>query len=528
MKPTKDLLTVFAGGCAAMAIALAARSDAVGSAENKSGNGAIGAMTSGSGSGWIQKTPMNIGRAEVGVEQIGSKIYVIGGTEMADGKPPLWDSTLNTRYDPATDTWQAMAPLPFGLTHVGTAVLDGKLYVVGGFTAIIHVNAQSRAYVYDPVKNMWTRLPDFSSPRGSVSAVAVNGKIHIFGGRGLDKVPVNTHEIYDPDTKKWSIGKPIPGPGRDHLGIALLDGKIHIVGGRTGELFTSIDLHDVYDPATDRWSSAAPLPDARSSSATAVLSGRLIYAGGECKLPRGAPGGGPPHGPPGAAGGPPAGAGGPPPNAAQNFAIAPPGLFAFDNVTAYDPKTDTWTALPALPFARHAFGAATVKGSVYFIGGAVGCGGGGIEDVLDYSPNVSASGGQAANTSPTTAKSLIAGAPPMPGPGSGSAPGGVPAAVMMATKSTSPEGDEMLGQTVFKGTCGNCHGAQIPGIPQMGDAAEWKRRLASAGSKEVLYEHAIKGFSPPGGIPMLPKGGNPTLTDAEVKAGVDYILAHSQ
>ena len=83
-----------------------------------------------------------------------------------------------------------------------------------------------------------------------------------------------------------------------------------------------------------------------------------------------------------------------------------------------------------------------------------------------------------------------------------------------------------LGQKVYEGLCISCHNG-LPGIPKVGDKAAWESRIALG--LALLYEHAIKGFISDGGlIPMPPKGGNPSLTDEEVKAAVDYMVANSQ
>jgi cytochrome c5 len=84
---------------------------------------------------------------------------------------------------------------------------------------------------------------------------------------------------------------------------------------------------------------------------------------------------------------------------------------------------------------------------------------------------------------------------------------------------------------VFNSLCFTCHGSVdgkggLPNIPQFGDKAAWADRIAQG--KPLLYERALKGFTGASGIPMAPKGGNPNLTDEEVKAAVDFIVANSQ
>jgi cytochrome c5 len=77
------------------------------------------------------------------------------------------------------------------------------------------------------------------------------------------------------------------------------------------------------------------------------------------------------------------------------------------------------------------------------------------------------------------------------------------------------------GEQVVNTVCQTCHGAGLVGAPKIGDKAAWQTRLAQ-GAK-TLHEHAIKGIRA-----MPPKGGNPSLSDAEVSAAVDYMLKQSK
>ena len=95
----------------------------------------------------------------------------------------------------------------------------------------------------------------------------------------------------------------------------------------------------------------------------------------------------------------------------------------------------------------------------------------------------------------------------------------------VATVATSEEPEEM-GQRVYNGLCISCHNG-LPNIPKVGDKAAWESRIAQG--MALLYEHSIKGFISEGGlIAMPPKGGNLNLSDEEVKAAVDYMVANSQ
>ena len=74
------------------------------------------------------------------------------------------------------------------------------------------------------------------------------------------------------------------------------------------------------------------------------------------------------------------------------------------------------------------------------------------------------------------------------------------------------------GKAVYEATCATCHATGLAGAPKIGDKAAWAARLKEG--KDHLYATSIKGKGA-----MPPKGGNPTLPDADVKAAVDYMLA---
>jgi cytochrome c5 len=100
------------------------------------------------------------------------------------------------------------------------------------------------------------------------------------------------------------------------------------------------------------------------------------------------------------------------------------------------------------------------------------------------------------------------------------------AAVSEETIAAEPEETGATGKKIYDGLCFSCHSTRLPGIPQLGDASVWADRLAQG--TNMLYEHAILGFTGSSGIMMPAKGGNPALTDDDVKSAVDYMIANSQ
>lgn len=77
------------------------------------------------------------------------------------------------------------------------------------------------------------------------------------------------------------------------------------------------------------------------------------------------------------------------------------------------------------------------------------------------------------------------------------------------------------GEAVFNQICMACHMTGAAGAPVRGEADQWAPRLEKG--IETLYDHSINGFNA-----MPAKGGNPSLSDDEVKAATDYLVAPVQ
>ena len=94
-------------------------------------------------------------------------------------------------------------------------------------------------------------------------------------------------------------------------------------------------------------------------------------------------------------------------------------------------------------------------------------------------------------------------------------------AAAAAASSQVAYGGTMDGSVVFNNLCTGCHTSGAGGAPTL-TAAGLGARLSKG--KDTLYDHAIHGFQGVGVMP--PKGGNPALTDDQVKATVDWMLAN--
>ena len=80
------------------------------------------------------------------------------------------------------------------------------------------------------------------------------------------------------------------------------------------------------------------------------------------------------------------------------------------------------------------------------------------------------------------------------------------------------------GKSIYGKTCAMCHAAGVAGAPKPGDKEAWAPRIAQG--NDTMYKHALEGFTGDHGM-MPARGGNPKLTDEEVKAAVDFMVGQS-
>jgi N-acetylneuraminic acid mutarotase len=123
-----------------------------------------------------------IQRNHLAVVAIEGKVYVAGG-RFGAGFNSERTAALEV-YDPATNAWTARAPLPAPRGGVASVAADGCLYVIGGegnYADPRGLNDENEAY--DPRTDTWHSLAPMPTPtHGLVGAAFVNGRIHVPGG----------------------------------------------------------------------------------------------------------------------------------------------------------------------------------------------------------------------------------------------------------------------------------------------------------------------------------------------------------
>jgi N-acetylneuraminic acid mutarotase len=249
---------------------------------------------------WEKAAPFPEGSEELYGIAAGGKFFVFGG--LAPGWRP---KALVYEYDPGANAWTKKKNLPFPSHHLALATLNGKIYVFGGFAlpqsgppAWVPID---NAWEYDPAADSWKALAPLPTKRGSANASVVNGKIYVTGGASVHPGSketsvhparphrsVDANEVYDPATNSWEKKSPLP-TARNHAAAGVVNNKIYIIGGRVGAAFitraSNTDIVEEYDPASDQWGSLkAPMPGGpRSATGWGTFNGRIYVAGGETR-----------------------------------------------------------------------------------------------------------------------------------------------------------------------------------------------------------------------------------------------------
>ncbi len=265
---------------------------------------------------WTTKAPMPTARQGLGVAVVNNKLYALGG---ATGVGTFDVVDTVEAYDPATDTWSTKAPMPTARYGVRAGVINGLLYAVGGSRFGSCGGFVATLEVYDPQTNTWTTKTSMPTARCATGVGVVNGILYVAGGDPGNSNVFSTVEAYNPATDTWTTKAPMP-TARSWFAMSVLNGLIYAVGSGL-----SLNPVEVYDPSTDLWTTGlTPMPTGRTTLTSGVVNG-LFYA------------------------------------------IGGPGVGS--TVEAYNPATDSWTTQPSLSVARSILGGGAIGGTLYAVGG---------------------------------------------------------------------------------------------------------------------------------------------------------------
>jgi len=234
-------------------------------------------------------------------------IYVVNGTELY-------------QYNPNTNIWTKKASLVQSKSPVALAVVNDRLYALGGLTKDEVVAIEE----YNPVTDTWIYKTGFYlSVKYDFCIEVIDGLIYIIGGN--EGVPVDVMDVYNPVSNKFEGRKSMLTTRADKFGSAVLNGKIYVAGGKDDNTM------EMYDPLTGEWENVASMTAPRSYLDLIAYNGKIYAIGGF------------------------------------------DGIDALDSIEEYNPDTNSWRICSdILSTPQYLFNAFVLDEKILMIGGEIG------------------------------------------------------------------------------------------------------------------------------------------------------------
>lgn len=255
---------------------------------------------------WVSRQSMPFAQANCASAVLNGKLYILGG-----------GAYLRVyEYTPGSDSWSRKSDAPTALDNGGAAAVSGKIYVVSP-------NAMSTP-IYDPMIDSWTTTTRVSTPRTGVAVAAVGERIYAIGGLNSAK-----NEMLDPGAGSWTARPEMP-TARGWAAAAVVDNMIYVIGGRASD-GSDLSTIEVYDPTTETWSTRArPIGASwptKEGAVASVVNNRIYLLGG------------------------------------RNWNSY------LTTVDEYDPSSNSWVPMNPLQGARAYFGGGAIGSDLYVAGG---------------------------------------------------------------------------------------------------------------------------------------------------------------
>ncbi|MBN1244525.1 hypothetical protein JXA31_02915 [Candidatus Bathyarchaeota archaeon] len=294
---------------------------------------------------WATKEPMHLARAGLGVAVVNGKIYAIGGTTASGKYPPDCFKGgfvgTNEEYDPETDTWTYKASMPTPRDYFAIATYGNKIYCIGGAVGFtVDEWGLFHSYITSGVNEVYDPVTDMWETKTPCPNVGMKMQAHVVNGK-IYVMDGSMPYVYDPENDSWATKTRMPKPYPDYdssLVSAAVGNKIIV----TFEFstFNSSTFFEYYEQKI-------VIYDTETDSWSGGTSGTTIVKWGAAVATAGV-------------------------NAPQKvyvLGLACEQSFPPSTNQIYDPKDDAWTTATAMPTRRKNFGVAVVDDVLYAIGG---------------------------------------------------------------------------------------------------------------------------------------------------------------
>lgn len=284
---------------------------------------------------WHSVASLGIARSHPAVAVYDEKIYSFGG-----GGSNFKSLDLSEVYDPGTDQWSSLRPMPTLRSGALAATIGDAIFVMGGgfkkpdgkFKFLTTVE------IYYPKEDRWEKGADLLQPHDYPASAVLNGMTYVIGGHHPDATEGGPQtdpafaftERWDGKSSQWEEVEPMPTP-RFAASALSIDHTLWVLGGvaASAEGFHEYDLIEIYDPKTNKWlQNPISLPWSSAGQGAIVVKDALYIFGGF----------------------------------REDIGIGKHGA-------VLDLKYKSWASLPSMPQDRAAMGVAVVDGQIYLVGG---------------------------------------------------------------------------------------------------------------------------------------------------------------
>jgi hypothetical protein len=168
---------------------------------------------------WTTKAPMPTARHAAAATAINEQICVFGGLT-----GPNTISSVEC-FNPVANAWSTEAPMPTARSSLGSALLGGFAYAVGGHGALTSPAERDTVERFDIANRTWSSVASMSTWRESAAVVAASGLLFAIGGQNA--AALDSTEAYDPSAGRWRNKTSMPMP-LTRLGAVAIDGSIYV------------------------------------------------------------------------------------------------------------------------------------------------------------------------------------------------------------------------------------------------------------------------------------------------------------
>ena len=179
-------------------------------------------------------------------------------------------------YEPIADQWSTGTPLPMPVDHSTAISVNGKILLIGGRSSGQFID---KVFEYDPIADLWSEKSSMSMARAGVGLINMEGKIWAIGGKVVG-ASTDVVEVYDPINDQWSLA-PSLDTKRDLPSVWVSNGVIYTAGGHEGLGLYPLNSIERFDATRQQWVNAGNLPEIKDAADASILGNKVYVVSGK-------------------------------------------------------------------------------------------------------------------------------------------------------------------------------------------------------------------------------------------------------